>query len=67
MASPEENVERLRRLFDGVWNGTDPDVADELVSPDYRIHDRDLAAEMRGPELYRTLAERARALFPDMV
>lgn len=65
MTTPNEHVERLERLFDGVWNGEDPDVANELVAPDYVIHDRDLADEMRGPELYRALATGTREVFPD--
>lgn len=60
-----QNEERLRRLFDGVWNDEDPAVAEEIVAREYVIHDRDLAAELRGPELYRALAEETRAIFPD--
>lgn len=48
----------LRQLFDGVWNGENPDVADELVGPEYVIHDRELAAELRGPALYNSMAHR---------
>lgn len=61
-----ENVERLRRLFDGVWNGEDPTVAADLVSEEYIIHDRELAQQLRGPELYRTLASTTRDGFSDM-
>lgn len=43
-----EQTERLHRLFEGVWNGENPDVADELVAPEYMIHDREIAEEMRG-------------------
>lgn len=66
MATPNEHVERLERLYDGVWNGNDPAVADELVDSDYVIHDRELAEELRGPELYRALASGTRELFPDV-
>ena len=66
MASPEENTERLRRLFDGVWNGDDPSVAGGVVAADYLIHDRELAEQLRGPELCRALAEGTREVFPDM-
>ena len=62
---PTDDEERLRTLFEGVWNGADPSVADELVAPEYVIHDRDLAEELRGPDLYRALAEATRELFPD--
>lgn len=55
----------VRRLYEGVWNGTDTGVADELVHESYTIHDRDLAAERRGPDLYRALASGTREIFPD--
>lgn len=61
-----EQTEILHRLFEGVWNGENPDVADELVGPEYVIHDREIAEEMRGPELYKTLASMTRESFPDM-
>lgn len=56
---------RIRRLFDGVWNDGEPGVADDLVAEDYTIHDRELAAELSGPTLYRALAEGTREVFPD--
>lgn len=58
-------TDRLERLFDDVWNGNDPSAATDLVHPEYVIHDRELADERRGPELYRELATRTRAVFPD--
>ena len=66
MTAPEENTDRLRRLFDGVWNDEDPAVAGELVAADYVIHDRELAEQLQGPELYRALAEGTREVFRDM-
>jgi steroid delta-isomerase-like uncharacterized protein len=66
MPDPTDLENRLERLIDGVWNGEDPSVADELVAEDYYIHDRDLAEEIRGPELYRALASGTREVFPDM-
>lgn len=62
MADPERS---MRRLFEGVWNGDDPGVADSLVHEDYVIHDRTLADELRGADLYRALASGTRAVFPD--
>lgn len=55
----KERLYRLYRLFEGVWNGKNPAVADELVSHEYFIHDRAIVDEMRGPELYKTLASMA--------
>ncbi|WP_247004231.1 ester cyclase [Halosolutus gelatinilyticus] len=62
----ETPADALERLYEDVWNGTDPNTADELVHEEYVIHDRELAAELRGPELYKALASGARAVFPDM-
>jgi len=66
MTTPEEHETRIHRLYDGVWNGNGPEIADELVHPEYVIHDRELAEEFRGPELYRALADSTREIFPDM-
>jgi steroid delta-isomerase-like uncharacterized protein len=63
METPEDT---LTRLYEDVWNGANPDTADELVHEEYLIHDRDLAAEMQGPELYKALASGTRDVFPDM-
>ncbi|WP_266078340.1 ester cyclase [Haladaptatus caseinilyticus] len=62
-----EHTELLRTLYEGVWNGTNPDVADTLVGSEYIIHDREIAEEMRGPKLYKTLADMTREIFPDMM
>jgi predicted ester cyclase len=61
-----DQTEILHQLFEGVWNGENPTVADELVHPEYVIHDREIAEEMRGPELHKTLASMTREAFPDM-
>lgn len=55
----------IRELFRGVWNNEDTEIASDLVHEDYLIHDRDIANELRGPELYRTLAKETREIFPD--
>jgi predicted ester cyclase len=62
---PNSNEAILERLFEDVWNGERPATADELVHERYLIHDRDLAEELRGPELYRALASGTREAFPD--
>jgi predicted ester cyclase len=59
------NESKLGRLFEDVWNGERPGTADELVHEAYLVHDRELAEEMRGPELYRALARGTREVFPD--
>lgn len=55
---------RIRRLVDGVWNGEDPSVADELVAETFTLPDEDeLPADFTGPNLYRGLAESTREVF----
>lgn len=54
----------IRRLYEAVWNGTDPSVTDTLVHESSTIHDRDLSAELRGPDLYRALASGSREIVP---
>ena len=63
MQTPEDT---LTRLYEDVWNGANPDTANELVHEEYHIHERELAAEMQGPALYRALARGTRDIFPDM-
>jgi predicted ester cyclase len=66
MTTSNGHGERLHKLYEGVWNGENPDVADEFVHPEYLIHDREIADELRGPELYTKLASMTRESFPDM-
>lgn len=63
MRTPEDTI---TQLYEDVWNGSNPDTAEELVHEEYVIHDRELAAEMQGPDLYRALASGTRNVFPDM-
>jgi steroid delta-isomerase-like uncharacterized protein len=58
--------EELMRLYEDVWNENNPETADELVHETYTIHNRELAAEMEGPELYKALASGTREIFPDL-
>jgi steroid delta-isomerase-like uncharacterized protein len=63
MEAPEES---LIQLYEDVWNGSNPETADDLVHEEYIIHDRELAEKMQGPELYKALAAGTREIFPDM-
>jgi predicted ester cyclase len=59
--------QRIRRLIDGVWNGEDPSVADDLVAEDYTLPEEDeLPGDFTGPNLYRGLAESTREAFEDL-
>lgn len=64
---PDAEIEqRVHRLIEGVRNGEEPDVAEELVAPGFRLPGHDLPEELRGPRLYRMLAEQTREAFPDL-
>jgi predicted ester cyclase len=54
----------LSRLHEDVWNGDNPDTADDLVHEEYIVHGRELAAGMQGPN--RALASGTRGVSPDM-
>lgn len=60
------NQQVLERLYEDVWNGNNPTTAEELVHDAYVIHDRDLAEELQGPDLYNALASSTRELFSDL-
>ncbi|WP_436348440.1 hypothetical protein [Natronorubrum sp. FCH18a] len=58
----DTNQQVIERLYAEVWNGTNPNTVEELVHETYVIHDRELAEELRGPELYEALASSMRSL-----
>lgn len=62
----DTNQQVIERLYEDVWNGTNPNTAEELVHDAYVIHDRELAEELQGPELYEALASSTRELFTDL-
>lgn len=43
MQTPQDT---LIQLYEDVWNGSNPDTANELVHKEYHIHDREIAAEL---------------------
>ncbi len=60
------NRQIIERLYEDVWNGKHPNTAEELVHDAYAIHDRELAEELQGPDLYNALASSTRELFSDL-
>lgn len=60
------NERMIERLYEDVWNGDRQETADELVHDRYTIHDRDLAEEFQGPELYKALASSTKEFFSDL-
>jgi len=62
--SAEENKAVVRRFFEGAWNGHDPSVVGEVVSPDYLNHAA--AAEHRhGTAGAKHILNWLMAAFPD--
>ena len=51
MADTEANKALERRIFEEVWNQSDIDAIEEIVSEDYIIHDP--SGDFVGPEGYR--------------
>ena len=66
MTTEQDHTGIINRLYEGVWNRENPNVADDLVASEYYIHDREIAEEMRGPELYKQLAAGTEEMFSDM-
>lgn len=62
----DTNRQVIKRLYEDVWNGNNPNIVEELVHDAYVIHDRDLAEELRGPELYEALASSTCELFTEL-
>ncbi|AHG02021.1 hypothetical protein HALLA_01595 (plasmid) [Halostagnicola larsenii XH-48] len=62
----DTNRQVIERLYEDVWNGKNPNTAEELVHDAYVIHDRELADKLQGPELYNALASSTRELFSDL-
>jgi predicted ester cyclase len=63
--SADKNKALLRRLFEEGLNQNKPSVLDELIAPDFVIHDSPLGM-LRGPEGFRQLIETFRKAFPDI-
>ena len=63
--STDKNKALLRRLFEEGLNQNKPSVFDELIAPDFVIHDSPLGM-LRGPEGFRQLIETFRKAFPDI-
>lgn len=62
--STQENKALLRRLFKEVWNEGNLATVDELLAPDYVLHDP--AKLVRGPEGFKAYVSAFRAAFPDL-
>lgn len=57
--------ELSNRLLDEVWNKRNLDLIDELISPDFVIHDPNNASSGKGPEGYKKFVHAYLTAFPD--
>jgi len=62
---PEENKAVVRRFLEEVFRGGNLELADELFTPDYVLHDFAVPKEMRGPEGMKRYMSMYRAAYPD--
>jgi hypothetical protein len=53
----EENKAVLRRFFEEAWHRKNPEIADELFSPDYILHDPGNAWISPGPPGIREMVK----------
>lgn len=63
--SEEQNKEAARRRVEELWNKGDITVVDELVSPNWVMHEPN-GMEIKGPEGFKGLVTVIRTAFPDL-
>jgi steroid delta-isomerase-like uncharacterized protein len=61
----EENKEKARRFLQEALNEGNLDVVDEIVAPDYVLHDPAIPDEIRGPEGIKGFVQMYRSAYPD--
>ena len=66
MSEAEVNKGIFQRLTDEVWNNGDPEVADELISPDYIYRNPAIEMSVNGPKQYKDFVDVLRAAYPDL-
>jgi steroid delta-isomerase-like uncharacterized protein len=62
----DQNKQISRRLLEDAFSAGRYDVIDEVVAPNFVIHDPSVTEEMRGPNGIRQLIETYRSAFPDL-
>ncbi len=66
VAAAEENKDTSRRFYEELFNQGNLDAAEEIVTPDFVIHDPNLPEEPRGPEGLKAFVSMYRSAFPDV-
>jgi predicted SnoaL-like aldol condensation-catalyzing enzyme len=62
----EENKATSRRFYEELFTQGNLDAAEEIVTPDFVIHDPNIPQEPRGPESLKQFVTRYRNVFPDL-
>jgi steroid delta-isomerase-like uncharacterized protein len=62
----EENKATARRFYEELFNQGDLDAAEEIVTPDFVLHDPNIPEEPRGPEGLKQFVSMYRNVFPDL-
>ena len=62
----EENKATSRRFYEELFNQGNLDAAEEIVTPDFVIHDPNIPEEPRGPEGLKQFVSMYRNVFPDL-
>ena len=64
--SAEENKALTRRVMEEMFNKGNLDVADELLAPDFVVHDPAMPEDVRGPEGFKEYVGAFRSAFSDL-
>jgi steroid delta-isomerase-like uncharacterized protein len=62
----DQNKQISRRLLEDAFSAGRYEVIDELIAPNWVIHDPAVTEDMRGPAGLRQLVETYRSAFPDL-
>ena len=64
--SKEENKATSRRFYEELFNQGNLDAAEEIVTPDFVLHDPNIPEEPRGPDGLKRFVAIYRDAFPDI-
>jgi steroid delta-isomerase-like uncharacterized protein len=62
----QENKATARRFYEELFNQGKLDAAEEIVTPDFVLHDPNIPEEPRGPEGLKQFVTMYRNVFPDL-
>jgi predicted SnoaL-like aldol condensation-catalyzing enzyme len=62
----QENKATARRFYEELFNQGNLDAAEEIVTPEFVLHDPNIPEEPRGPEGLKQFVTMYRNVFPDL-